>query len=151
MELVQHFVDLLNQQKFDEAYLLLGSNAAGSDLRDELRRMSNLNIKVLETPPPQQEGAAGSIYVTVGIWIAGLLAEGLEARQLPVALATWGMVWSTSSYFVSRSDPSNVSNLPLRCRERSARPGFLHARWRQFGGSPGSLVFSNEGLSPYSR
>src|SRR5947199_10636837 len=44
VELVQHFVDLLNRQKFDQAYLLLGSNAAGSDLRDELRRISNLNI-----------------------------------------------------------------------------------------------------------
>jgi hypothetical protein len=70
VELVQSFVNLLNQGKFNEAYMLLGPNAVP---RSEFDRSWTLvdHRKVSVGTPGQQEGAAGSIYLSVPLHLSG--------------------------------------------------------------------------------
>ena len=68
--LVQGFADLLNAGKFDEAYMLLGPGAPPR--ADFDRRFASIaNIHAAVSNPGPQEGAAGSIYVSVPIEISG--------------------------------------------------------------------------------
>jgi hypothetical protein len=68
--LVQGFADLLNAGKFDEAYMLLGPSAPPRAEFD--RRFASIaHIHVGVSTPGPQEGAAGSIYLSVPIEILG--------------------------------------------------------------------------------
>ena len=70
VELVQSFADLLNQQKLNEAYMLLGSNAPPRNAFDGTwEQISQLSVKV--GTPGDQEGAAGSIYLSVPLTVSG--------------------------------------------------------------------------------
>jgi hypothetical protein len=42
---------------------------------------------------------------------AGLASRAPLDRRLPLITGAWGIVWATSSYFVSRSHPNAVNNL----------------------------------------
>jgi hypothetical protein len=69
-ELVRHFAALLNGGKFDEAYMLLGPGAPPRTQFDaRFRRYSDLNVTL--GTPGDQEGAAGSIYLSVPLKVAG--------------------------------------------------------------------------------
>lgn len=68
LELAQKFADLLNQRKFEEAYMLLGAGSgfsSAADLEDHFSPYSGLHVTILKSPPPAPEGAAGSIYLSV--------------------------------------------------------------------------------------
>ena len=72
VEVLQGFVALLNQRKFDEAYMLLGPGApARADFDKRFARYSDLQVTVGK--PGDQEGAAGSIYLSVPLTISGEL------------------------------------------------------------------------------
>jgi hypothetical protein len=69
-ELVHSFVRLLNSRKFDDAYMLLGQGAPPRDQFDrQFSRYSNLKVTTGEAG--DQEGAAGSIYVSVPLGLSG--------------------------------------------------------------------------------
>jgi hypothetical protein len=69
-ELVQSFVGLLNRRKFDEAYMLLGPNAQPrSEFDRSWAQTANLHVTVGK--PGDQEGAAGSIYLSVPLTVSG--------------------------------------------------------------------------------
>lgn len=71
LDLVRGLVDLLNGGKFDEAYMLLGAGAPPrSDFDRHFAQYSNLNVSIGN--PGEQEGAAGSIYLSVPIAILGV-------------------------------------------------------------------------------
>lgn len=68
--LVERFAELLNGRKFGEAYLLLGPGARSpSTFRDDFSRYSNLQVAV--GAPAPQEGAAGSVYISVPLTVSG--------------------------------------------------------------------------------
>ena len=70
VELVRSFVLLLNRQKFDEAYMLLGPNSEPrSQFDNGLKGIENLLVTVGSAG--DQEGAAGSIYLSVPLTISG--------------------------------------------------------------------------------
>ena len=72
VELVRGFVDLLNQHRFDDAYMLLGPNAPPrADFDRQFTRYSDLQVSVGQ--PGDQEGAAGSIYLSVPLTVSVLL------------------------------------------------------------------------------
>jgi hypothetical protein len=80
VELVQGFVDLLNQRKFNEAYMLLGPNAPPRADFDRLfSRYEDLQVSIGQ--PGDQEGAAGSIYLSVPLTVSVLLNG--EHRERP--------------------------------------------------------------------
>lgn len=83
-DLVQGFVELLNQRKFDEAYMLLGPGApprAGFD-----RRFSSYSdLKVTAGAPGDQEGAAGSIYLSIPLTVSGT-ADGKHRSRSATAV-----------------------------------------------------------------
>jgi hypothetical protein len=67
--LVQGFADLLNAGKLDEAYMLLGPGAPPrAEFDRRFSAKSDLRVNVSEAGP--QEGAAGSIYLSVPIEIS---------------------------------------------------------------------------------
>ncbi len=69
-ELVRGFVRLINSGRLDDAYMLLGSNAPPrSDFDRQFAGYSHLRASVVAAG--DQEGAAGSIYVTVPLTISG--------------------------------------------------------------------------------
>ena len=69
-ELVRGFVGLINSGRFDDAYMLLGPNAPPrSDFNRQFAGYSHLRASVVAAG--DQEGAAGSIYVTVPLTISG--------------------------------------------------------------------------------
>jgi hypothetical protein len=70
-QLVRGFVRLLNEEKFDGAYMLLGPNAQPrADFDRDFARLSYL--KVTQGQAGDQEGAAGSIYLSVPLTITGM-------------------------------------------------------------------------------
>jgi hypothetical protein len=72
VDLVRGFVDLLNQHRFNEAYMLLGPNAPPrSDFDRQFSRYEDLQVSVGQ--PGDQEGAAGSIYLSVPLTVSVLL------------------------------------------------------------------------------
>ena len=83
-ELVRHFAALLNGGKFDEAYMLLGPGAPPRSQFDrDFSRYSGL--KVTLGSAGDQEGAAGSIYVSVPLTVSGE-ANGKRASRSATAI-----------------------------------------------------------------
>jgi hypothetical protein len=69
-QLVRGFVLLLNEGKFDDAFMLLGPNAPPrADFDRNFTRLSDL--KVTQGRAADQEGAAGSIYLSVPLTVSG--------------------------------------------------------------------------------
>jgi hypothetical protein len=69
-QLVRGFVLMLNEGKFDEAFMLLGPNAPPrADFDRNFTRLSDL--KVTQGRAADQEGAAGSIYLSVPLMVSG--------------------------------------------------------------------------------
>jgi hypothetical protein len=80
VELVKGFVSLLNRHKFDEAYMLLGPGAPPRPEFDrQFSRYSDLKVTV--GAPGDQEGAAGSIYLSVPLSITGVRAGERASRS----------------------------------------------------------------------
>jgi len=70
VKLVQGFADLLNQRKFDQAYMLLGPNALRrADFERRFSAYQDLRVQV--GAAGDQDGAAGSIYLSVPLRISG--------------------------------------------------------------------------------
>jgi len=67
-ELVRGFARLLNQRKFDEAFMLVG---AGAPPRTDFDRQFAGYTHVSQGAAGDQEGAAGSIYVSVPLSFSG--------------------------------------------------------------------------------
>ena len=68
--IVRSFVGLLNHRRFDEAYMLLGAGAPKrSDFDARFAAYSDLDAKM--GTPGAQEGAAGSIYLSIPIEVTG--------------------------------------------------------------------------------
>lgn len=69
-ELVRAFAALLNSGHFADAYMLLGPGAPPQkSFEADLRRLHALHVTVHS--PAGQEGAAGSIYVSVPLTLSG--------------------------------------------------------------------------------
>jgi hypothetical protein len=84
LELVQKFADLLNEGKFDEAYMLLAPNAPPrNEFDSDWRQIEQLSVKVGK--PGKQEGAAGSIYISIPLNVWGV-AHGEGFHQTPTAI-----------------------------------------------------------------
>jgi len=79
-ELVRAFVRLLNERKFDEAYMLLGAIAPP---RKDFDRQLLGYTHVTQSAAGNQEGAAGSVYVSVPLTFA---ADGGRKRHATVVL-----------------------------------------------------------------
>jgi hypothetical protein len=71
-ELVEGFVRLLNAGRFNDAYMLLGPNAPPRPQFDE-RFKGYSSLSVSSGAAGLQEGAAGSIYVSVPLKVSGRL------------------------------------------------------------------------------
>jgi len=71
-ELVEGFVRLLNAGRFNDAYMLLGPNAPPRPQFDE-RFKGYSSLSVSSGAAGLQDGAAGSIYVSVPLKISGRL------------------------------------------------------------------------------
>jgi hypothetical protein len=85
LKLVRDFVDLLNRGKFDEAYRLLGPAAPPrSDFDRHFSQFSDLKVSVGDAG--DQEGAAGSIYLSVPITISGVSKAQHVNRSATVML-----------------------------------------------------------------
>lgn len=71
-QLVEGFVRLLNAGRFNDAYMLLGPNAPPRPQFDErFKGYSSLNVS--SGAAGLQDGAAGSIYVSVPLKVSGRL------------------------------------------------------------------------------
>ena len=82
---MRHFVALLNSGSFDEAYMLLGPNAPPRSQFD--RRFSSyahLNVSIGQ--PGDQEGAAGSIYLSVPLTVSGTAGGRFVSRSATAIL-----------------------------------------------------------------
>ena len=83
-ELVRNFAELLNQRKFDEAYMLLGPGAPPRAQFDkQFSRYADLHVSL--GAAGQQEGAAGSIYLSVPLTVSGS-AGGTQANRSATAI-----------------------------------------------------------------
>jgi hypothetical protein len=79
VQLVRGFVQLLNQRKFDDAYMLLGPNAPPRRAFDhDFARLSDLEVR--QGAAGDQDGAAGSIYLSVPLTVSGT-ADGKRVRR----------------------------------------------------------------------
>jgi len=80
VEMVQGLADLLNRHNFDEAYMLLGPTApARAEFDEDFSRYSDL--KVTLGAAGGQEGAAGSIYLSVPLTVSGVLNGDRTSRS----------------------------------------------------------------------
>ena len=69
-DLIAGFIRLLNGGRFDDAYMLLGPNAPPRSEFD--RRFAGVrHLRVTAGSPGDQEGAAGSIYLSTPLTISG--------------------------------------------------------------------------------
>jgi hypothetical protein len=69
-DIVRAFLDLLNRGRFDEAYMLLGPSAPPrADFDRQFTSWSGLHATM--GTPGAQEGAAGSIYLSVPVQLTG--------------------------------------------------------------------------------
>lgn len=83
-ELVKRFAALLNSGKFDEAYMLLGPGAPPRPQFDrDFSRYSDLQVSL--GTPGDQEGAAGSIYLSVPLRVSGT-ANGKRLNRSATAI-----------------------------------------------------------------
>ena len=111
VELLQGFVALLNQRKFDEAYMLLGPNAPP---RNEFMGMwgqfDSLHVKV--GTPGKQEGAAGSIYLSVPLEVSAVgHGEGLRWTDTAILRRVNDVPGSTDAqrhWHIERIDRGNA-------------------------------------------
>jgi hypothetical protein len=79
-ELVASFARLLNSSRFNDAYMLLGPKAPPRSEFD--RRFSRFSkLKVTSGHAGEQEGAAGSIYVSVPLTVSGRVDQKQESRS----------------------------------------------------------------------
>lgn len=84
-ELMQGFVRRINAGRFDEAYMLLGPNAPPrSDFDRQFAGYTNLHARM--GAAGDQDGAAGSIYVTVPLTISGGLGGKRVERSADAVL-----------------------------------------------------------------
>ena len=83
-ELVRHLAALLNGGKFDEAYMLLGAGAAPRGTFDR-HFTGYTDLTVTLGTPGDQEGAAGSIYVSVPLTLSGT-AHGKHLSRSATAI-----------------------------------------------------------------
>jgi hypothetical protein len=84
-DLVDRFAALLNQRKFDEAYALLGPGAPSRSEFD--RRFSQYkDLNVTAGAAGDQEGAAGSIYLSIPLTIAGTAGTQHSTRSATAIL-----------------------------------------------------------------
>jgi hypothetical protein len=85
LDMVRSFVDLLNRSKFDEAYMLLGPDAPPRGNFDrQFSRYSDLKVSVGSAG--DQEGAAGSIYLSVPLTVTGALNGDRTSRSATAIL-----------------------------------------------------------------
>ncbi len=83
--LVGGFVNLLNQGRFGDAYMLLGPGALPrAQFETDFASFSNLKVKA--DAPNDQEGAAGSIYLSIPLTISGRLS-GRDVKRHATAIA----------------------------------------------------------------
>ena len=84
VELVRGFVDLLNRGKFNESYMLLGPGAPPrAEFDKDFSRYSDLKVTVGSAG--EQEGAAGSIYLSVPLSVSGTL-DGKRSTRSATAI-----------------------------------------------------------------
>lgn len=84
-ELVEGFVRLLNAGRLNDAYMLLGASAPSrSQFDDEFKRFSDLHAS--SGAAGLQEGAAGSIYVSVPMTISGTANNERVSRSAAAVL-----------------------------------------------------------------
>ena len=75
LDVARQFADLVSARKFDQAYALLGGRggfASVADFRRHFAPYSDLSLTILDSPPPDPEGAAGSIYLSVQAQMSGM-------------------------------------------------------------------------------
>lgn len=84
-DLAQSFIELLNQRKFDEAYMLLGP---GAGPRADFDKAFTLypDLKVTAGKPGDQEGAAGSIYLSIPLTVSGTAGGKRTSRSATLIL-----------------------------------------------------------------
>lgn len=76
LDLARQFAGLVSARKFDQAYALLQAAsgfASAADLKRHFAPYSDLDLTVIDSPPPEPEGAAGSIYLTVQAELSGMV------------------------------------------------------------------------------
>jgi len=84
-DLVRGFVRLLNQGKVADAYMLLGPNAPPRrEFEHQWKSYSDLNVTTGRAGA--QDGAAGSIYVSVPLTISGRLNHERVTRSATAVL-----------------------------------------------------------------
>jgi len=77
LDVARQFADLVSARKFDQAYALFGGRggfATAADFKRHFAPYSDLSLTILDSPPPDPEGAAGSIYLSVQAQISGMVA-----------------------------------------------------------------------------
>lgn len=77
LDVARQFASLLSTGKFDQAYAMLGGRggfASAADFKRHFAPYSDLTMTVVDSPPPDPEGAAGSIYLTVKVQLSGTVA-----------------------------------------------------------------------------
>lgn len=85
VELARSFAQLLNRRKFDEAYRLLGDRGPERSKFDQwFAPYSNLDAAVGEAG--DEEGAAGSVYVSVPLTIHGEFSDREVRRSATIIL-----------------------------------------------------------------
>lgn len=84
LDVLDGLVRLLNQRRFNEAYMLLGAAAPPrADFDSALSRYSDLKVSVGN--PGDQEGAAGSIYLSVPLSVSGI-SDGKHVSRSATAI-----------------------------------------------------------------
>jgi hypothetical protein len=84
VEMVKRFATLLEQRKFDAAYMLLGPGAPPR-LQFDRSFSGDSDLSVSVGNPADQEGAAGSIYLSVPLTITGT-ADGKRTSRSATAV-----------------------------------------------------------------
>lgn len=78
--LVDGFVKLINQGRLGDAYMLLGPGAPPrNQFEINFRRLSDLHVRARR--PSDQEGAAGSIYLSVPLEVTGRIEDQSVERH----------------------------------------------------------------------
>jgi hypothetical protein len=89
LDLARQFAGLVSARKFDQAYALLGGRggfASAAEFKRHFAPYSNLDLAVLDSPPPEAEGAAGSIYLSVQAQLSGMVDGRRVNRPAKITL-----------------------------------------------------------------
>jgi hypothetical protein len=110
-QLVRGLVYLLNRRRFDEAYMLLGPGAPPrSDFDRQFAALSGLSVTM--GAPGDQEGAAGSIYLSVPVQVSGRLNGDKTDRSMTVILRRVNDVPGSTDaqrhWHIDRIDPQSA-------------------------------------------